>query len=131
MGRAPMILTRTRLTAAMLLVLAGCDRAPKRVDVSGTVTYRGKPVPAGVILFDPDVTKKHDGPQGFAEIKNGQFDTAQGGRGVAPGPHVVRVQGMDGVPARELPLGRPLFPDYETPADIAPGQAPLTIDVPA
>ena len=69
------------------LLLAGCGRGPTLYQVSGRVTYDGQPLPAGVIYFDPDVTRNHDGPQGYAVIKNGTYNTsARGGRGVVGGP---------------------------------------------
>ena len=53
-------MTRTRLcmrvTAAVLSVacaglIAGCSKNPERDPVSGTVTYQGKPVPYGQVVF--------------------------------------------------------------------------------
>lgn len=125
-------MSRRRVSALLALgLMAGCAReGPRQFDVSGMVTFRGQPIPAGVIQFDPDIANGYDGPQGFAQIKNGVFDTRLGGRGVRAGPHVVRVQGFDGVPANELPLGNRLFADYEIRADVQPG-VDITIDVPA
>lgn len=104
------------VTACVLMV--GCG-GPKLYDVSGRVSYDGQPLPAGVIYFDPDVTKKNDGPQGYAIIKDGAYSTAtKGGRGIAGGPHVVRIEGFDGKPGAELPLGKPLFTDYQERRDL-------------
>ncbi|MSR32601.1 MAG: hypothetical protein EXR99_13965 [Gemmataceae bacterium] len=106
----------------------GCSNEPRLVEVEGTVTFKGKAVPKGVVFFDPDVVKQHDGPQGYAYILEGKFTTKGAGRGVRPGPHLARVQGMDGKPAEEFPLGRPLFPEAALPFDIKEGQ-PLVIEV--
>jgi hypothetical protein len=115
-----------------LVVLAGCDSGPKRHHVSGQVVYDGKPVPVGEIYFDPDVTKGHDGPQGFARIKDGRYDTRQGGLPVTAGPHIVRILGFDGHPAPEQPLGRRLFEEYKKSTDIsAQDNATLDFEVPA
>jgi hypothetical protein len=96
------------------LLLAGCGRGPTLYHVSGRVTYDGQPLPAGVIYFDPDVTRNHDGPQGYAVIKNGTYNTsARGGKGVVGGAYVARIEGFDGRPGRELPLGTPLFTDFQ------------------
>ncbi len=120
------------LGTGLLLLAASCDRGPKRHHISGQVLYDGKPVPAGEIYFDPDVTKGHDGPQGFARIQDGQYDTREVGKAVAAGPHVVRIFGFDGKPGPELPLGRALFAEYTTPADIPDrGDATLDFQVPA
>ena len=102
-----------RVAALLSLATAGCGGGPKMYPVSGTVTYDGKPLPAGQISFEADVTKGHDGPQGMAYIKDGRFDTAQQkGKGVLGGPYVIRIQGFDGTPGNELPMGKPLFTDF-------------------
>lgn len=121
------------LGAGLLMLTAACDRGPKRYHVSGQVYYDGKPVPAGEIYFDPDVTKGHDGTQGFARIKDGQYDTRVASKGVAPGPHIVRILGFDGKvpPGEDLPFGKPLFTEYKTTADIGDqGDATLDFKVP-
>jgi len=74
-------------------------------------TFDGRPIPAGIIWLDPDLAAKNDGPQGFVEFRDGVFDTRKGGRGHGGGAYVVRIQGYDGTPANEFPMGRPLFPE--------------------
>ena len=117
---------------AALLGGLGCgESGPRRSPVSGTVKFGGKPIPKGAIFFDPDLKKKNDGPAGFAYIKDGVYDTRDNGKGVIAGPHVVRIQGFDGRPGRELPMGSPMFPQYQTTADL-PGEATTRdFDVPA
>ena len=61
-----------------LVALAGCSQQEKLCRVSGVVTHAGKPIPKGLIFFDP----KADGPQGFANIVDGKYDTAVQGKGV-------------------------------------------------
>jgi hypothetical protein len=95
-----------------LAALAGCGSEEKLYRVSGTVTYDGKPIPKGLIFFDPDGTKGTAGGQGFANILNGKYDTAAEGKGVRGGTYVVRVNGFDGKEANEAPFGQPLFPEY-------------------
>ena len=64
------------------LALVGCGGAvesgPPRFRLSGKVTFDGKPVPAGTIYFEPAT-----GPAGSAQIKDGQYDTANGMAGGA------------------------------------------------
>src|SRR5262245_21835714 len=102
---------RMRLSCLALIVcaaVAGCSGA-SLYDVKGTVNWNGDPIPAGVIWFEPDVAKGNiNGPQGYAQIKDGKFDTRQNGRGVRPGLYTIRVEAFDGKPANELPLGKPL-----------------------
>jgi hypothetical protein len=120
------------LLALLCLVSLGCNTRPKLYHVSGKVTYNGKPLPAGVIYFDPDVTKKNDAPQGYAMIKDGEYDTAApGGQGVVGGAYVARIEGFDGKPGAELPLGRPLFTDYQKAIELPRGPAKQDFDVPS
>jgi hypothetical protein len=105
---------------AALSASTGCGGGGvKRYDLSGSVTYRGQPVPTGSIVFEPDKTKGNEGPAGFAKIKAGKYDTRQeGGMGIIGGPHLVRIVGLDGKPSGELVQGMPLFPEYSTTVDL-------------
>ena len=58
-------------TVAALLVGCG-DGGLKRYRVSGDVSFQGKPVPAGSIIFTPDTAKGNAGPQGTANIIDGR-----------------------------------------------------------
>lgn len=117
------------LVCVTLFYGCGGTDGPARYDVSGSVTFDGKPVPAGVILFTPDGAKNNRGPTGFAKIKDGKYDTRDEGRGTIGGPHIVAVSGFDGhpLPQAELPDGKPLFSDYTLEVDLP--QAVVTQDV--
>lgn len=119
--------------AVLLAAITGCwNSGPQRIDVQGTVTYKGHPVPKGVIFFDPDASKGHDGPQGHAIITNGHIDTRDtGNRGVVPGPHLVRIHGFDGVPGQELPMGKLLFPEYSKKVELTGDLATCDVVVPS
>jgi hypothetical protein len=98
---------------AALSLAAGCGSGePKLYDVSGTLTFEGKPIAAGVIHFEPDAAKGNKGVAGYAEIHGGQFDTARKGRGVLGGAYSIRINGFDGKVGPEAPLGAALFPEY-------------------
>lgn len=115
----------------VLLISPGCDSGGRPTyRVSGKVTWKGKPVPKGLIYFDPDVRKSNDGPQGYALISDGQFDTGIEGRNVAEGPHIVRVEGYDGQEGSELPLGRLIFTEYTFDKDLPAEPSKLDIEVP-
>jgi hypothetical protein len=121
---------RTAALAALLLPLLGCGGGSSVYDVYGTVTFDGKPVPAGRVYFTPDLAQKNDGPQGFAEIHDGQFDSRQGGRGTVSGPVVIRVEGYEkGPDARSV--GKRLFLDYEIKRDLPKVASAQTLEVPA
>jgi hypothetical protein len=119
------------LAAVAGTLLSGCARGPRLFPVSGTVKHNGNTLPAGVIYFNPDVTRGNDGPQGYAIIKEGHYDTAgPGGKGVLGGPYVVRIEGFDGKPGNELPLGKPIFTDYQVAVDLPQTAATQDFDVP-
>lgn len=115
-------LTALGFVALILSSLAGCGDSVARTQVSGAITYDGQAVVAGRIYFTPDLAKKNDGPQGFADIKNGKYDTRTGGNGPVPGALLVRIEGFDGQPAEARPIGYPVFV-YETSLELAQGAA--------
>lgn len=116
----------------IVLALGSCSSEAKRHDVSGGVTYGDKPVPAGQVFFDPDTAAGNtDGQQGFAIVKDGHYDTSQGGRGIVGGAYVIRVQGFDGKPGPELPLGKVMFGEYSLKAELPKNTATQDIKIPA
>ncbi|HEY1188682.1 MAG TPA: hypothetical protein VGE74_13595 [Gemmata sp.] len=127
--------------AAALLTCAlslGCG-GDKTHRVSGTVTFKGQPIPAGKIYFLPDSTKGNSGPAGYADIKNGKYDTSDGnGRGSVAGAVLISIEGIDpdAKPAKvekgdTEALVKSLFPRYEIQADMPSSSSTKDIDVPA
>jgi hypothetical protein len=103
--------------ATLVISVGGCGSADKTYDLSGTVTFQGKPVPAGSILFEPAAGNK--GPSGYAKIKDGRYDTRDPDcRGIIGGPHLVQIRGLDGIPRGELLNGVPLFPEHTVTVDL-------------
>lgn len=95
------------------LSAVGCGQGgATRYHLAGKITYAGKPIPEGIIFFDPDLAAGHDGPQGHAVIKNGVYDTRNEGLGPGGGKYVLRLYALDGIPGPEAASGRPLFPEY-------------------
>jgi hypothetical protein len=124
------------LLAAILLActMLGCgNRGASRFDVSGKVTFQGKLVPAGKILFLPDTEKGNSGPAGAAEIRDGVYNTAKKGKGTSGGPQLVVISGYDGkaVPGDEMNIGKQLFPEYRTSVDLPRETTTKDFDVPA
>jgi hypothetical protein len=123
---------RMVLLVPVVSILVGCGKSgPARIDVKGTVTFLGKPVPAGQILFDPDAKRSNEGPAGFARIKNGQFDTRDAGKAPIAGAHVARIIGMDGVPGPEMPRGHILFREWSKEIDVDRSNPEFDFQVPA
>lgn len=119
--------------AVSVLLLGGCGGGTDEnvVHVSGTVTCDGKPLPLGMIVFEPDPAKGNTGPQGHADIKDGRFDTRLSKKGAAIGPQIVRITGGDGVnPEAFTPFGNLLFEEHTIRIEVAKDQPPLQLDVP-
>lgn len=120
---------------AAVALTAGCGRTtgPARYDLSGSITYDGKPVPAGSIVFAPDTSKGNDGPGASADIKDGKYRLVSG-RGTIGGPHVARISGFDGKPIQDgpiiNPMGKPLFANVQISVDLPKQAATHNIDVP-
>jgi hypothetical protein len=102
--------------------------------VSGKVTFKGQPVPAGKVYITPDGSKGNKGQAGFADIKDGIYDTSKpGGRGAAPGPVTFAVEGFDpNPPAGAAPdvTTTLLFARYEMKAELPESNFVQDIDVP-
>ncbi len=117
--------------------LAGCGSGERIYRLSGSVTFKGKPIPAGYIVFEPDSSKGNSGPAGRCEIAEGKFDTGKAdGRGTVGGAHLVRIVGLSGNPnanadgSKEVSLPLPLFPPYETTAELPMEDSTQDFDVP-
>jgi hypothetical protein len=126
MMRVPPSGSVTIVFALVLAAWVGCSKEEKLYRVSGAVTFDGKPVAKGLIFFDP----KKDGPQGFANILNGKYDTADHGKGIRGGTYDVRVNGFDGKEANEAPFGQALFPEYTGTKDLPEQDSTYDLDVP-
>jgi hypothetical protein len=110
----------------VLALLTGCGpREEKLYRVSGTVTHGGKPVPKGLIFFDP----QGEGPSGFANIVEGKYDTTQGG-GIRGGAYSVRVNGFNGIPGPDAPFGQALFPEYMGTKELPAEDSTYDLDIP-
>lgn len=131
----------SRIAATLLVILitvaiTGCDSTtdgPKRFDVSGNVTFDGKPVDYGSITFTPDTSKQNSGPQGTAKIRDGKYDTSNDGRGVVGGPHQVIITGMN-KDVEDITLENrspPPFPEYTTEVDLPKETSTQDFKVPA
>lgn len=125
------------LLGAMLCMLGqSCGSGGSGVklyDVSGTVTYDGKPIPYGSILFIADADEGNSGPQGVATIEDGKFDTANAGRGVVGGAYTVIIKGRSVQGSQQDDEGEadpPLFSDYKTTASFPKENSIQKFDVP-
>lgn len=117
-------------------VTVGCgDAGPTTYEVSGSVTYKGKPVPKGSITLTPDSSEGNKGPGTVAAIEDGKFSTPPG-KGVVGGPYVLRIQGYDGVPIQGGEggmdeTGTELFKPYELKKGLPKEDSELDIEIPS
>lgn len=121
------------LVLLVLFLTGGCGGSggPARYGISGTVTYQGKPIPAGMIVFEPDSSQGNSGPAATCLIKDGKYQN-QSGRGMIAGPHIVRIDGFDGHAIPEgSRFGTRLFPAYETSVNLSEESSTHDFQVPA
>ncbi len=110
----------------------GCsgEDGPQRYRVSGTVTFKGAPVPIGVIQFTPDATQGNSGPPAFADIKDGKYDSDVAGKGFIGGPQIVAVDAFSGknIDPDLLPNGEPILQGYQKVFNMEKNQD-VTLDI--
>jgi hypothetical protein len=108
--------------AALLLAgMSGCGTSPTPTvyEVSGSVTFAGKPIPAGRVVFEPDTERGASGMVSIANITDGQYATRPR-RGFGGGPCRVTIYGSDGSLPAENPADHDnaLFPPWQTTIDL-------------
>lgn len=117
------------LALFMMVCGIGCSRVD-RWDISGNVTYGGKPIAEGHITFDP-ITPGTGG--GFAKIVDGKYDTQHEGRDHSGGAHQVKVIAYKGLKNPKNPDSDvlPLFPAYEIEVEFPKKKSTMDFEVPA
>lgn len=139
MNKAPSLTRRIGLLTSLSLLgwLVGCGSGGG-YRVSGNVTFQGKPVPAGKIYFMPDSSKGNNGATGYADIKDGKYDTsAQGGQNAPAGAVLIAVEGTDPSAAPNTKdtsgevTAKLLFARYEKSVELPTSSSTQDIDVPA
>jgi hypothetical protein len=80
------------MPAAGLLACVGCDSGPRRMAVSGNVTWKGAPLKDGTISFIPLTT----GTQSGTGISEGKYSISRE-QGLSPGMYRVSINSPDGM----------------------------------
>jgi hypothetical protein len=111
------------------VLLPGCSKSGP-YEVSGTVTWQGKPVPIGLVVIEPDSEKGNSGTQTQGLIEKGHFRTLPG-HGAIAGPVLITVSANDGVPTPFAPNGKLLFRNYQFRRELPAAASTLDIEVPA
>jgi hypothetical protein len=120
---------------AMLLSGCGGEGFPRH-QVSGKVTYEGKPVEYGTMIFEPDLSIGKIAPTCYARIENGAFKTDPA-ESPTTGAYKVRVMGFDkskmktNTSPEEIIDTPPLFPEHVLQVEIPPPEGKLDIEVPS
>ena len=127
------VLRLISMAAACLVLstLVSCgDTGPPRFELSGTITYKGKPVPAGYIRYEPLDTVVNKSTVGNADIKDGKYSTLRD-QGSTGGRHRVFVYGFNGIPEPGSgPAGAAIFNSYAVEAELPLETSTLDIEVP-
>jgi hypothetical protein len=119
-------------TFGLLMVMAvGCSKPNSdRLSFEGVVTWKGQPVPAGRVYFSPDAAKGGSGPQGYALITDGRYDTSsESSKGCHAGAQSAEVHGFDG--QGEKGFGNRLFAPYSISIDVPAEGGTINLEVPA
>jgi hypothetical protein len=97
------------------LATIGCTTKPKPVQLSGKVTFKGQPVPAGYIIFMPDVGNGNRGTTKLLRIKDGVYDSSQEppDQALTPGAYQLRIAGFDGNIQPRFNQGKQIFNPVE------------------
>ena len=105
------------IASILSLASVGCNSKPKPIQLSGKVTFRGQPVPAGYITFMPDVGNGNRGSTKLIKIKDGVYDSSQEppDQALTPGAYQVRIAGFDGQVLPRFNQGKQLFNPVEEP----------------
>jgi hypothetical protein len=121
-----------KLWVILLLVLAaGCTKEPGPAQLSGTVTFKGQPVPAGWISFTPDAAA----PEGYGgvkvlQIKDGVYDSSKQSPPLIPGPYQVKIAGFDGVVVPLYGQGKQIFNPVDDTFTVPEGKATKDFVIP-
>jgi hypothetical protein len=110
------IVRNAGVVAVLVLVVTalGCSTKPKVSQLSGKVTFKGQPVPAGFISFAPDVANGNKGPITVLQIKDGVYDSSkQTPPGIPPGPYFLRISGFDGNKIPFFGQGKQIFNEWK------------------
>lgn len=112
----------------VLIGLAGCTSKPPMAQLSGTVTFQGKPVPAGWISFTPEAGV---GTVRVCQIKDGVYDSStEGETGIFPGKNLVKIAGFDG---KKIPMwgqGKQIFNPVDDVVEISAGTSTRDFVIP-
>ena len=114
--------------AAVLALAAGCSSEPPMAQLSGRVTFKGQPVPAGWISFTPESGK---GSVRVCQIRDGGYDSSKEGQpGIYPGKNLVKIGGFDGKKIPRWGQGKQIFNPVDMTLDVPAGTQTKDFEIP-
>jgi hypothetical protein len=116
--------------AAVLALAAGCSSRPEMAQLSGKVTFKGQPVPAGWISFTPEAGK---GSVRVCQIRDGVYDSSKEGEGqpgIHPGKNLVRIAGFDGKKVPYWGQGKQIFNPIDEAFEVSTGASTRDFVIP-
>ena len=117
--------------AIIAVLFSGCSSEPKLSHISGKVSFKGKPVPAGYVTFTPDVGKGTNGQVVGFQIKDGNYDSIRNTPpGIAPGSYKLSIAGFDGVVIPFFGQGKQIFNPINDECVVSEGVSTKDIEVP-
>lgn len=126
-----MLFRKIFVGAAIVMLLGGCSSKPSLSQLSGKVTFKSKPVPAGWISFTPDVAAGGLGQVKVCQIKDGQYDSAKENEpGLAPGVYLIQIAGFDGVRIPMYGQGKQIFNPIQDKYTVPDGVSTKDFEIP-
>jgi len=127
------LIGRSNAVVLLFMAVSGCGGdGLERYRVTGEVTYKGKPVEAGMIFFEPAESAGAVAPTSYLAIKDGRYDA--GSEGPTKGKYRVTVGGIDRANEKKDSEGMvhtpSLFPDHKFEVEIPPPNNELNIEIP-
>ena len=105
-----MSLVRSLAILGLVALALGCTSKPKLSQISGKVTFKDKPVPAGYVSFTPSVEAGTEGHVRVFMVKDGVYDSSKADEpGIPPGTYNIDIAGFDG---KQIPMyyqGKQIF----------------------
>jgi hypothetical protein len=130
----PVLSFVTALALGTLLITGCGQKGLRRYEVSGTVKFRGQPVAAGYVSFEPNSAKGNRGPASGVTIQDGHY-RLDANKGIVGGQYKVSIDGKDGIPVtidgEFSKTGKFMFPTYKIEKEFSNEDTEWNIEIPS
>jgi len=119
------------VSLSFALIVTGCGGGtPPMSQLSGTVTFKGKPIPAGNVMFTPDVSVAGGQIRMFM-VKDGLYDSSKDpSPGLKAGQYEVTIMGYDGKQITNFFQGKQIFNSVKEEMTVQQGASKKDFNVP-